>query len=290
MTYAIEIESVTKDFPLPVRGRKLRAVDSLSLQVESNVIYGLLGPNGSGKSTTIKLLLGLLKTTEGRCLINGKSVYEPSIRNEVGYLPEAPYYYRFLTGIELVVYFARLQGIKKREALAQAENLLFRVGLEDAKDNRIGTYSKGMLQRVGLAQALVGDPSLLILDEPIAGVDPIGAVDIASLIRELKEQGKTILLCSHLLSQVEALCDRVAILESGRLLAEGPLDKLLVSEEEKTLSIKNLDTEDRERMVKTAISLGGQVSVSRISLETLYLQLIGEKQRKAKLEREDSDQ
>ena len=274
MAELIKIDNVTKDFPLPIRGKKLRAVDKLSLTIESNTVYGLLGPNGSGKSTTIKLLLGLLKPTEGGCLINGESVADPSIRKNMGYLPEAPYYYRFLSGTELLVYFARLQGIQKRDAKALAENLLERVGLEDAGGNRIGTYSKGMLQRIGLAQALIGEPDLLILDEPLAGVDPIGAAEIGALIRDLKAQGKTILLCSHLLSQVEALCDKVAIMQSGKLLAEGSLDQLLVSDEDKSLLIKNLDTDSRERIIKTAISMGGQVSVNRISLETLFQRLV----------------
>ncbi len=289
MAELIKIDNVTKDFPLPIRGKKLRAVDKLSLAIESNTVYGLLGPNGSGKSTTIKLLLGLLKPTEGRCLINGESVADPSIRKNIGYLPEAPYYYRFLSGTELLVYFARLQGIQKRDAKALAGNLLERVGLEDAGGNRLGTYSKGMLQRIGLAQALIGEPDLLILDEPLAGVDPIGAAEIGALIRDLKAQGKTILLCSHLLSQVEALCDKVAIMQSGKLLAEGSLDQLLVSDEDKSLLIKNLDTESRERIVKTAISMGGQVSVNRISLETLFQRLVARNKRSNSVSRANEE-
>jgi len=192
-----------KDFAVGLRGLRLRAVDHVSLAVRPGEVFGLLGPNGSGKSTTIKLLLGLLEPTAGECAIFGVPSGRVEARRDVGYLPEAPNFYRFLTGRELVTFYGRM------------------CGLAGAADRRVGTYSKGMLQRIGLAQALVHDPRLLILDEPTAGVDPVGSAEMAELILALKARGKTVLITSHLLGQIEDLCDRVAILDRGRLVAEG---------------------------------------------------------------------
>jgi len=224
---AIEIRRLTKDYPLPGGRQRVRAVDDLSLTVATGQICGLLGPNGSGKSTTLKALLGLLRPTLGECLLAGMPGSDPAAHRAIGYLPEAPYFPRFLSGRELLRFHARLSGIPRTDREERIAALLTRVGLAHAADRRIGSYSKGMLQRIGLAQALVSDPPILILDEPTAGVDPVGAADIAALILEQKAAGKTVLLCSHLLTQIEEICDRVAILHRGRLLAEGSLDELL---------------------------------------------------------------
>ena len=224
---AIEVRHLTKDYPLGFGRLRLRAVDDLSLVVAPSQIYGLLGPNGSGKSTTLKALLGLLTPTAGECFLNGIPADNPAAHRAVGFLPEAPYFQRFLSGRELLRYHARLGGVARAGRESRLSELLEWVGLTGAADRRVGTYSKGMLQRIGLAQALVHDPQVLILDEPTAGVDPVGAAELSTLILALKARGKTVLICSHLLTQIEEICDRVAILHRGRLLAEGSLDELL---------------------------------------------------------------
>ena len=227
MPAAIDIKGLTKDFALTLRGVRLRAVDNLTLRVDEGQVYGLLGPNGSGKSTTIKIILGLLEPTLGQCEVFGVPSHRVESRLNVGYLPEAPYFYRYLTGAELVGYYARICGLPKANVKSRVAEVLDWVGLGKAADHRVGTYSKGMLQRVGLAQALVHDPRLVILDEPTAGVDPIGSAEITALILKMKAQGKTVLITSHLLAQIEDICDRVAILDRGKLVVEGHLDDLV---------------------------------------------------------------
>jgi ABC-2 type transport system ATP-binding protein len=223
---AIEIRGLVKDFAVGLRGLRLRAVDHVSLTVRPGEVFGLLGPNGSGKSTTIKLLLGLLEPTAGGCAIFGVPSGRVEARRDVGYLPEAPNFYRFLTGRELVTFYGRLCGLAGSGLRSKLEEVVALVGLAGAADRRVGTYSKGMLQRIGLAQALVHDPRLLILDEPTAGVDPVGSAEMAELILALKARGKTVLITSHLLGQIEELCDRVAILDRGGLVAEGEVAEL----------------------------------------------------------------
>ncbi|MFM8334621.1 MAG: ABC transporter ATP-binding protein [Opitutaceae bacterium] len=223
---AIEIRDLVKDFAVGLRGLRLRAVDHVSLTVRPGEVFGLLGPNGSGKSTTIKLLLGLLEPTAGRCAIFGVPSGKVEARRDVGYLPEAPNFYRFLTGRELVTFYGRMCGLAGAALRGRVEEVIGLVGLAGAGDRRVGTYSKGMLQRIGLAQALVHDPRLLILDEPTAGVDPVGSSEMAELILALKARGKTVLITSHLLGQIEELCDRVAILDRGKRVAEGDVAEL----------------------------------------------------------------
>jgi len=237
---AIEICGLTKDYPLPGGWQRVRAVDHLSLTVARGQIYGLLGPNGSGKSTTLKALLGLLRPTLGECFLAGVLGTNPAAHRAIGYLPEAPYFPRFLSGRELLRFHAKLCGLPRTGREERIEALLVRVGLESAADRRVGTYSKGMLQRIGLAQALVTEPPILILDEPTAGVAPVGAAEIAAWILEQKTRGTTVLLCSHLLAQIEEICDRVAILHRGRLLAEGSLDDLLGRSARQALVVDNL--------------------------------------------------
>jgi ABC-2 type transport system ATP-binding protein len=274
---AIEIRRLTKDYPLPGGRQRVRAVDDLSLTVAPGQIYGLLGPNGSGKSTTLKALLGLLRPTLGECFLAGVSGANPASHRAIGYLPEAPYFPRFLSGRELLRFHAKLCGLPRVGREERIETLLARVGLAQALDRRIGTYSKGMLQRIGLAQALVTDPPILILDEPTAGVDPVGAADIAALILEQKVRGTTVLLCSHLLTQIEEICDRVAILHRGRLLAEGSLAELLGRGARQALVVENLPSGEiaafREWLTERGGTLHGvERSVARLDrffLETL---------------------
>lgn len=271
---AICIEGLTKDFPVGVFGKKLRAVDDLHLEVGHNQIYGLLGPNGSGKSTTIKIILGLLRASAGRCLIYGQSSAEVAARRSVGFLPEAPYFYRYLSGRELVRTYGRICGLRGPSLGASVDAVIELVGMTEAADRRVGTYSKGMLQRIGLAQAIVHDPQLVILDEPTAGVDPLGSAAIADIVRELKRRGKTILLSSHLLAQIEGLCDRVAILHRGRLVREGRVADLVEARDAESLVVRGLSAEGREAVLACIAEQGGELLRSehpRLSLDAFFL-------------------
>ncbi|MES1166574.1 MAG: ABC transporter ATP-binding protein [Pseudomonadota bacterium] len=218
---AIVLEGLTKDFEIGVRGTRLRAVDHLTLQIESGQIFGLLGPNGSGKSTTVKLVLDLLSVTSGECFVFGVPHDRIEARRAIGYLPESPYFHRHLTGRELVRFHGGLGGLGGVRLRQRTAEVIAWAGLEPAANRRVGTYSKGMLQRIGLAQALVHDPRLVILDEPAAGMDLAGVADLTALILELKAQGRTVVIVSHLLEQLEEICDRVALLDHGRLVWEG---------------------------------------------------------------------
>ena len=280
---AIRIEGLTKDFPVGIFGVKLRAVEELDLEVGHNQIYGLLGPNGSGKSTTIKVILGLLQASTGRCSIYGQPSHRVEARRSVGFLPEAPYFYRYLTGRELVRYYARICGVLRGGLDDAVDSVIGLVGLAEAADRRVGTYSKGMLQRIGLAQAIVHDPQLVILDEPTAGVDPIGAAAIADIVRELKRRGKTILLSSHLLAQIEGLCDRVAILHRGRLVREGRIEDLVQEKDADALIVRGLSAAGRAAVEEAITAQGGElarVEKPRLSLDALFLDEVRERESK----------
>ena len=221
------VTKVFRDFWMRPR---VRAVENVNLTVRRGEIYGLLGPNGSGKSTTIKMLLGLLQPTAGRIAVLGKRPKDVEIKRQIGYLPEESYLYRFLSGRETLDYYGRLFRLDRRARRERIAMLLDMVGLEAVQDRPVGEYSKGMQRRIGLAQSLINDPQLLILDEPTSGMDPVGARQIKDLIATLAARGKTVLLCSHLLADVEDLCDRVAIMYGGRVRAEGTCDELLEQE------------------------------------------------------------
>jgi ABC-2 type transport system ATP-binding protein len=238
---AISIENLTKEFTNPsvFRRGKITAVNDLTLTVETGQVYGLLGPNGSGKSTTMKIVLGLVTPTSGHTFIFGRDSRDVESREAVGFLPENPYFYKFLTGSETLDFFGRLCGLGGKVLRDRSRELLALVGLEAAADRRVGGYSKGMLQRIGLAQALVQEPRLLVLDEPTAGVDPAGSREIRDLILRLKERGITVMLCSHLLSQVQEICDRIGIMHYGKLVREGPLDELITIENQTELVLED---------------------------------------------------
>src|SRR5262252_6664460 len=211
---AVAVQGLTKIFPVPFHPtRRVIAVNDLSLRIERGEVYGLLGPNGSGKSTTLKIILGLVSPTRGRTEIFGRDSRLVESREAVGFLPENPYFYKYLSGAETLRFFGRLCGLRGAALRNRVNELLDLVGLNKARKRRLGTYSKGMLQRIGLAQALVHDPRLVVLDEPTAGVDPVGAAAMCELILQLKARGKTVLITSHLLGQIEDICDRVAILD-----------------------------------------------------------------------------
>src|SRR5438132_6445822 len=236
---AIAVRGLTKIFPVPFHRQSITAVRDLDLRVEPGEVFGLLGPNGSGKSTTLKIILGLVSPTRGRTEIFGRDSRLVESRVAVGFLPENPYFYKYLTGEETLRFFGRLCGLGGARLRERINELLDLVGLTKARKQRLGTYSKGMLQRIGLAQALIHHPKLLVLDEPTAGVDPAGSRDIQDLIASLRNRGTTVLLSSHLLTQVQEVCDRVGILHRGRLLREGHLEDLLAIENQTELIVEN---------------------------------------------------
>lgn len=240
---AISIEKLSKEFPIPFKRQRIVAVRDLSLRVEPGQVYGLLGPNGSGKSTTMKIVLGLVTPTAGKTEIFGRDSRTVESREDVGFLPENPYFYKFLTGQETLEFFGKICGLKGAKLRERTRELLRLVGLENAADRRIGGYSKGMLQRIGLAQAMVQEPRLLVLDEPTAGVDPAGSREIRDLILDFKARGITVLLCSHLLGQVQEICDRIGILHQGALVREGKLDELISIENQTELILENASPE-----------------------------------------------
>jgi len=226
-TPAIRTRELTKDFPVGFwRPRPYRALDRLSIEVAPGDVFGFLGPNGAGKTTTLKLLMQLVFPTSGDAEILGRPVGDVAVRRRLGYLPENPYFYDHLTAEELLDYYARLFGMGAAERTVRVRGVLDRLGIGAERRLPLRRFSKGMLQRVGLAQALLNDPELIILDEPMSGLDPLGRRDVRALILELRDQGRTIFFSSHILSDAEALCSRVAILAKGRLAATGRLSDL----------------------------------------------------------------
>jgi ABC-2 type transport system ATP-binding protein len=228
---ALETEKLTKDYAVGFwRPRPYRALDSLSLQVDRNEVFGFLGPNGAGKTTTLKLLTELIYPTSGRITVLGKPPGHPDVRRRVGFLPEAPYFYDYLTAEELLTYFAGLFGLHGEARRRRVSSLLDRVGIAGERRLPLRKYSKGMLQRVGLAQALINEPELVFLDEPMSGLDPLGRRDVRALILELRDRGCTVFFSSHILSDAETLCSRVAIVVGGQLVTSGRLSEILAFE------------------------------------------------------------
>lgn len=276
MQSVIKIENLRKYFRYGIRGIGIQAVDGISLEVEEGEVFGLLGPNGAGKSTTIKIILGLTRQNSGKCLLFGKEMARQT-RKDIGYLPESPYFYKFLTGFELVVFYAKLCGMSNNSAKNAAMKALNLVGLDDAANRQIALYSKGMVQRAGLAQAIVHNPRLLILDEPASGLDPIGASDMADIILRLKAEGKTVLLCSHMMSEVEKLCSRAAILSKGKIAAMGKLDDMLSINGTSRIELKNAGASQLESIRNYAESLGVEVSkaeCAKIPLDDFFRKVI----------------
>ena len=227
----VRVEALVKDFRPGLGLRRKRVLHGISFCVRDGEIFGFVGPNGAGKTTTLKILMGLIRPTAGRAEILGHDVRETAFRREVGFLPENPYFYEYLTGREILDFYARLSGVAHAGRAARVASLLEQVGLAHAADARLRTYSKGMLQRVGIAQALVHEPSVVFLDEPMSGLDPIGRKEIRDLILRLRGEGKTIFMNTHILSDVELVCDRVAIIARGRIVHEGAMDEFLGSGE-----------------------------------------------------------
>jgi ABC-2 type transport system ATP-binding protein len=281
-TPAISIKNLTKVFRTPtVRKQLVTAVKDLSLEVAAGQIYGLIGPNGSGKSTTMKVLLGLLKPTAGTAAIFGRDSSRVDSRNDVGFLPENPYFYKHLTGAETLSFYGKLCGLHGAELRGRIGEMLALVDLEHARDRRLGGYSKGMLQRIGLAQALIHRPRLVVLDEPTAGVDPAGSRKIRDLVLDLKARGISVILSSHLLEQVQEVCDRVGIIFRGRMVREGPLNELIAVEDQTEVVLHHatpgLLARIQELVAAEARASGAATAVVRIgqprtTLESLFLQ------------------
>lgn len=276
---AAEISHLHKVFKTPWKRTGVHAVNDVSITIPAGHIYGLIGPNGSGKSTTMKALLGLLRPTAGTCRIFGVSGSSAEARGQVGFLPENAYFYKFLTGRETVRFYGKLSGLRGKSLQERTSELLKLVDLEDAADRRLSGYSKGMLQRIGLAQALVSSPQLLVLDEPTAGVDPIGSRMIRDIILSLKERGMTIFLCSHLLEQVQEVCDTIGIIYRGEMVVQGALSDLIEIQDKTELTLKDASPELISRIRELVFADGHaellDISPARTSLEKLFMEKVG---------------
>ena len=275
MEPAVEIRNLVKEFRPAGRKEPLRAVDDVSLSIGAGEVYGLIGPNGSGKSTTMKALLGLVQPDSGSCRIFGNDSLQVDSRQQVGFLPENPYFYKHLSGAETLRFYGKLCGLRGAALEGRVKELLELVDLTEAGNRRLGGYSKGMLQRIGLAQALVQEPRLVILDEPTAGVDPIGSRQIRDLIFDLKKRGITVFLCSHLLEQVQEVCDRVGIIHRGRMVKEGPLDELLAVGDQTEIILRDASPELLEK-IRALVTSDDRAELlragrPRTTLERLFL-------------------
>ena len=272
---AVGLTKVFRDF---WNRPKARAVNEIDFEVKEGEVVGLLGPNGSGKSTTVKMILGLLYPTAGSLTVLGKSPRAVETKREIGYLPEESYLYKYLTAEETLDFFGALFNLSKAERRNRIDQLLEMVGLSHARHRRVGEFSKGMARRIGLAQAMINDPSLLIFDEPTSGLDPLGCREVKDLIMELKKRGKTVLITSHLLSDVEDICDRVVILYGGQIRAQGSLNELLTVSESTRIVTPELDAETTEKVLSILREkLQGEefvVDHPRRSLEEFFLDVI----------------
>ncbi len=274
----IRANALTKVFRDFWNRPKARAVNEIDFEVKEGEVVGLLGPNGSGKSTTVKMILGLLYPTAGSLTVLGKSPRAVETKREIGYLPEESYLYKYLTAEETLDFFGSLFNLSKAERAARIDQLLDMVGLSHARHRRVGEFSKGMARRIGLAQAMINDPSLLIFDEPTSGLDPLGCREVKDLIMELKKRGKTVLITSHLLSDVEDICDRVVILYGGQVRAQGSLNELLTVSDSTRIVTPELSPAVTEKVLSILReNLKGEnfvVDHPRRSLEEFFLEVI----------------
>jgi len=284
MSAAVLTQSLRKEFKLGWGRGRVLAVEGLDLEVRGGEVFGLLGPNGSGKSTAMKMILGLLRPTSGRAEVCGFRAGTLAARKQIGFLPENPYFPAFLSGAELVRYYGKLSGMGGKTLESRVQELLSMVRLGgEAGQRPLRTYSKGMLQRAGLAGALVSDPEIVMLDEPTAGVDPAGSREIRDLIRELKERGKTVIFSSHLLEQVEDVADRVIILHRGQKLREGKLVDLLTQTGEWQVRVKGLPERQQRDLRAWLVEHGAEVMQEgspRERLEDYFLRSLPERERR----------
>jgi ABC-2 type transport system ATP-binding protein len=304
------VRDIVKDFRPGFGIRKKRVLHGIGFSVARGEIFGFVGPNGAGKTTTLKILLGLIHATSGEASILGHGVNETAFRRQIGFLPENPYFFDFLTGREILAFYARLSGVPGSQRDRRVGDLLERVGLAHAADARLRTYSKGMLQRIGIAQSLVHDPQVVFLDEPMSGLDPIGRKEIRDLIVRLHGEGKTIFMNTHILTDVEMLCDRVAIIVKGRIRYEGRTEDFLEGDDRRAdVTLTNLPPELAEsferrygavlsgrgenielrvaekhatEMIRTALDAGAglrSLTPHRVSLETIFMSAVEEEAR-----------
>ena len=283
MEYAIETFSLTKIFSDWWGRSRVIAVDDLNLKVRPNEVYGFLGPNGSGKTTTLKMLLGLLHPTKGKAIVLGGDATDPQINRRIGFLPEESYLYKYLTARETLDFYGQLFKLPAKVRRMRIEALLDMVGLKAVANRTIGTFSKGMARRIGLAQALINDPELLILDEPTTGLDPIGTRQIKDLILELAKRGKTILLCSHLLADVEDVCNRIAILYGGKIQAEGDVRELLRHSDKTEILTGRLSPAVIEKIKQTLAEEHAEYTIGSPidKLETFFINIVARAQQQA---------
>jgi ABC-2 type transport system ATP-binding protein len=275
----IQIRNLSKIYRDFWGRKKVRALNSLSLDIQKGEVFGLLGPNGSGKTTTLKLLLGLLFPTEGEISMFGKPASDVSKNERIGYLPEESYLYRFLNAEETLDFYGRLFDMPASVRKERANKLIELVGLQGARRRQLKEYSKGMTRRIGLAQALINEPELVMLDEPTSGLDPIGSREMKDLILKLKDQGKTVLMCSHFLADVQDVCDRIAILYQGELKVLGKVDELLKEQDITQIRSSRLSPE-AIREIEAVIARHGAkvdgVDNPTASLEDLFLKVVHE--------------
>jgi ABC-2 type transport system ATP-binding protein len=268
MPSAIRIEELTKDYAIGFwRRRSYRALDRLTLDIESGEVFGFLGPNGAGKTTTLKLLMQLIFPTSGRAEILGRPVGDINTRRRIGYLPENPSFYDYLTAEELLGYFGELFGYSGQDRRKRVSALLDRVGIGAERRLQLRKFSKGMIQRVGIAQALLNDPEIVFLDEPMSGLDPLGRRDVRQLILELRDQGRTVFFSSHILADAEALCRRVAVVAGGRLAASGALADILAFQVHGWELVMSGVSPDLVARIKPAVRRATEISPGRYSLE-----------------------
>ncbi len=278
---AVSVNHLTKVFKGTLVKGAFRAVHDLSLTVQAGEVYGLIGPNGSGKSTTMKAVLGLLQPTQGSTSIFGIPSTDVASRHSVGFLPENPYFYKHLTGRETLHFYGSLCGMRGTRLKERAAEMLALTGLEDAATRRVGGYSKGMLQRLGLAQAMIHEPQLLVLDEPTAGVDPVGSRKIRDLIIGFRARGITVLVTSHLLEQMQEVCDRVGMMAHGRMVREGRLEDLIAVENQTEMVLENASPELLAKINALIRAEGGSTQVlrsgrPRTTLERLFIEATNE--------------
>ncbi len=277
---AVGLTKVFRDFWMRSTAR---AVDGLSFHIERGELFGLLGPNGSGKSTTIKLMLGLLNKTRGRLQVFGREPHDVAIKKYIGFLPEESYLYQYLDSRETLDYYGRLFGLDRSTRRRRTEELLDMVGLSQVAHRPVGEFSKGMMRRIGLAQALVNDPEFLILDEPTSGLDPIGTRQVKDLLAELRRRGKTILLSSHLLADVEDVCDRLVILYGGKIRAEGTADELLTDSDHTIIRIPRLRHESTVQRIEQVLEESEGTAIEAVErprqkLESFFMRIVEEAQ------------
>jgi ABC-2 type transport system ATP-binding protein len=267
---AIEIENLTKEYPFGfLHLRKKTSLEGLNMQVETGEVFGFIGPNGAGKSTTIKLLMGLIFPTAGRARILGKPISDVEMHRDIGYLPEQPYFYDYLTAAEVLDYFARFHDLTAADRKERVQRMLKKVGLETAGKIQLRKYSKGMLQRVGLAQAILHDPKLVILDEPMSGLDPVGRREVRDIILELKREGKTVMFSTHILSDAEVLCDRVGVIVGGKLRGVGAPGQMVDLKPHGMEILFELPAESNPQLLSNATKMGERYRL-QVAEEALY--------------------